>query len=64
MKKTFTQENSDFYSLHEDETELNVREKDSVNLPSESVVRNILNYSRALMVFHTRNAGLVKLILN
>jgi hypothetical protein len=32
--------------------------------PSESVIRSILNYSLALSVFHTEDAGMVKMVMN
>jgi hypothetical protein len=32
--------------------------------PSEFVIRNILNYSRALTVFQTEEAGIVKMVMN
>ena len=32
--------------------------------PSEQVIRNILNYSRALAVLNTRETGFVNLVMN
>ncbi len=32
--------------------------------PSASVIRNILNYSKALSVLHTKDAGMIHLVLN
>jgi len=32
--------------------------------PSESSIRNILNYSRALLVIETREPGVVSLLMN
>jgi hypothetical protein len=34
------------------------------NGPSEAVIRNILNYSKALNVLNTKSSGIVKLVLN
>jgi len=32
--------------------------------PSESVIRNILNYSKALTVFKTPETGIINLVMN
>ncbi|MEI6456705.1 MAG: hypothetical protein WCO93_10500 [bacterium] len=32
--------------------------------PSESVIRNILNYSKALSVFSTPETGIINLVMN
>ena len=32
--------------------------------PSDSVIRNILNYSRALSVLSTHNSGIIRLVMN
>jgi len=32
--------------------------------PSESVIRNILNYSMALNVFQTEETGIVRMVMN
>jgi len=32
--------------------------------PSESVIRNILNYSKALSVFNTQDTGIINLVMN
>jgi hypothetical protein len=39
------------------------KEKRDVS-PSEYVIRNILNYSLALNVFKTEEAGIVKMVMN
>jgi hypothetical protein len=40
------------------------RKKDPMVSPSESVIRNILNYSKALAVIKTRESGLFNLVMN
>jgi hypothetical protein len=56
MKRTLT-----FYSFHSRSGSVkNSRDM----LPSESVIRNILNYSRALQVLKTEKFGIVNLIMN
>jgi hypothetical protein len=32
--------------------------------PSESVIRNILNYSKALSVYNTQDTGTINLVMN
>lgn len=32
--------------------------------PSESVIRNILNYSKALEVYQTQDSGIINLVMN
>lgn len=32
--------------------------------PSDSVIRNILNYSQALIILKTHNSGIIKLVMN
>jgi len=32
--------------------------------PSDSVIRNILNYSKALTVLATHDAGIIRLVMN
>jgi len=61
MKRTAT-----FYSLN---TKVNAdspenRKMSNANGPSKSVIRNILNYSKALAVLQTKDAGMINLVLN
>jgi hypothetical protein len=39
------------------------RRRNEMN-PSESVIRNILNYSKALSVYSTQDAGIINLVMN
>jgi hypothetical protein len=39
------------------------RRRTEIN-PSESVIRNILNYSKALSVYSTQDAGIINLVMN
>ncbi len=39
------------------------RKRDEMN-PSESVIRNILNYSKALSVCATKDTGIINLVMN
>jgi len=32
--------------------------------PSDSVIRNILNYSKALAILNTHNSGIIRLVMN
>lgn len=65
MKKKFT-----FYSLYSDTAknltldENSVRGPDQKTAPSESVIRNLINYSKALSVFKTRQSGIINLVMN
>jgi len=61
MKRTAT-----IYSLN---TKVNagspdVRRMRNANGPSKSVIRNILNYSKALSVLQTKDAGIIHLVMN
>jgi hypothetical protein len=64
MEKSFTLDNYKYLSEGEKLTR-NIKQRKKTELkPSEYAVRNILNYSRAVSIFQTHNAGLVTLILN
>lgn len=39
------------------------RKRNEMN-PSESVIRNILNYSKAVSVYKTEDAGIINLVMN
>jgi hypothetical protein len=64
MKRTAT-----FYSLTSipskanDSADDNRRRKRTVS-PSESVIRNLLNYSKALAVLKTSETGYINLVMN
>jgi hypothetical protein len=47
---------------HESSSERRRRRLD--NGPGESVIRNILNYSKALSVFSTPETGIINLVMN
>jgi len=32
--------------------------------PSDSVIRNILNYSKALVILNTNGSGIIRLVMN
>lgn len=32
--------------------------------PSDSVIRNILNYSQALTILHTHDSGIIRMVMN
>jgi hypothetical protein len=64
MKRTVT-----FYPLTRYHSKSNepVEEKRRVRKvvsPSESVIRNLLNYSRALQIIRTQDAGMINLLMN
>lgn len=40
------------------------KEKGKMVSPSESVIRNILNYSKALSVIKTKETGIFNLVMN
>ncbi len=64
MKRTST-----IYSLIGDHSKVNdpsgeTRRKRKVVSPSESVIRNLLNYSKALAVISTPKTGFINLVMN
>ncbi len=52
------------YSLISKENSSHDKRKKIETGPSASVIRNILNYSKALTVLHTKDAGMIHLVLN
>jgi hypothetical protein len=64
MKRTAT-----FYSLTSSPSKSNEvpsdnRRRRKVVSPSESVIRNLLNYSKALTVLSTAETGYINLVMN
>jgi len=64
MKRTAT-----FYSLTSFQSKVNdpsaeKRRSRKVVSPSESVIRNLLNYSKALTVLTTSETGYINLVMN
>ena len=64
MKRTAT-----FYSMttghsKSDETSLHNQRRRNAVSPSESVIRNLLNYSKALAVLKTNETGYINLVMN
>jgi hypothetical protein len=64
MKRTAT-----FYSLTSiqskvSEPSADKRRRNKVVSPSESVIRNLLNYSKALTVLKTTETGYINLVMN
>jgi hypothetical protein len=62
MKRTAT-----FYSLtrHQEVSDLQVKSRRFKAVsPRESVIRNLLNYSKALKVLKTTETGYVNLVMN
>jgi hypothetical protein len=64
MKRTAT-----FYSLTPIQSKVNdpsadKRRRRKVVSPSESVIRNLLNYSKALAVLKTTETGYINLVMN
>jgi hypothetical protein len=64
MKRTAT-----FYSLTSSPSKANEvssenRRRRKVVSPSESVIRNLLNYSKALTVLSTAETGYINLVMN
>ena len=64
MKRTAT-----FYSLTSLQSKVNdpsddKRRRRKVVSPSESVIRNLLNYSKALTVLKTTETGYINLVMN
>jgi len=64
MKRTAT-----FYSLTSFPSRLNdasadKRRRRKICSPSESVIRNLLNYSKALAVLKTNETGYINLVMN
>ena len=40
------------------------RKREGLTTPCESAIRNLLNYSKALSVLQTRDAGTLNLVMN
>ena len=64
MKRTDT-----FYSLTSIQSKVNdpsadKRRRRKVVSPSESVIRNLLNYSKALTVLNTTETGYIHMVMN
>jgi hypothetical protein len=64
MKRTAT-----FYSLNSFQSKVNdpsadKRRRRKVVSPSESVIRNLLNYSKALAVLQTPETGFINMVMN
>ncbi len=58
-----------FYSLNPDASKensfsCNFRKNRKNVSPSDSVVRNILNYSKALTILNTHDTGMIRLVMN
>jgi len=58
-----------FYSLNSRTSKENsfsdeLRKNRNEVSPSDSVVRNILNYSKALTIFATHDTGIIRLVMN
>ena len=71
MKKTFTLYHEILDAPNTNPTteffdcEINLRSADSIHDgPSDRVLRNILNYAKAVNVFKTKNAGNIYLVSN
>ncbi|MEI7897295.1 MAG: hypothetical protein WCJ26_09690 [bacterium] len=64
MKRTAT-----FYSLNSFQSKVNdpsadKRRRRNVVSPGESVIRNLLNYSKALAVLKTTETGFINMVMN
>ena len=64
MKRTAT-----FYSLTSSQTQQNDRSSEPRRMrksvsPRESVIRNLLNYSKALAVLKTNETGFINMVMN
>jgi hypothetical protein len=58
-----------FYSLNPDASKENsfsndFRKNRKKASPSDSVIRNILNYSKALTILNTHDSGIIRLVMN
>jgi len=64
MKRTAT-----FYAMTSYQSEMNnlsadTRRRRKIVSPSESVIRNLLNYSKALAVLKTTETGYINMVMN
>jgi len=58
-----------FYSLNSNTSKENsfsndLRKNRKEVSPSDSVIRNILNYSNALVILNTNDSGIIRLVMN
>jgi len=60
MKKTFTLKNHHYLLQYDQEEEV----EQSHSGPDDFLIRNIMNYSKALLILQSRNSGIMRIILN
>jgi hypothetical protein len=64
MKRTATFYSLTSYPSKANEVPSDNRRRRKVVSPSESVIRNLLNYSKALTVLSTAETGYINLVMN
>ena len=64
MKRTATFHSLNFYQSKLSDHSGDSRRNRKVVSPSESVIRNLLSYSKALAVLKTTDTGYVNLVMN
>jgi hypothetical protein len=64
MKRTSTIQYYHFSREKSPQVKNQGKEKEHMVSPSESVIRNILNYSKTLTVIKTKETGILNLVMN
>ncbi len=64
MKRTATFYSLTSFPLKENDPSAYKRRRTGVVSPSESVIRNLLNYSKALAVLKTTETGYINMVMN
>ena len=64
MQRNFTHFSNASFVPHEDEDLKEISSQDITASPSDEVINNILNFSRALKVERSQSVGSVEIVLN